>query len=63
MLKKYFMPTKNRKVLQAYQERGKITLKIFRNDYMKAFDLPEAVAEISTEQAADLILAIREETR
>ena len=60
MLKKHFIHTRNHKVLQVYQERGKITLKIFKNDYMKAFDVPEAVAEITAEQAADIIQALRE---
>ena len=60
MLKKYFVHTRNHKTLQIYQERGKITLKIFKNDYMKAFDVPEAVAEITTLQAADIIQALRE---
>ena len=60
MLKKYFTHTRNHKVLQVYQERGKITLKIFSNDYMKAFKKPEAVAEITAEQMADIIQALRE---
>lgn len=60
MLKKYFVQTRNHKVLQVYQERGKITLKIFSDDYMKAFEKPETVAEITAEQAADIIQALRE---
>lgn len=60
MLKKYFTHTRNHKTLQVYQERGKITLKIFSSDYTKAFEKPEAVAEITAEQAADIIQALRE---
>lgn len=60
MLKKYFTHTRNHKVLQAYQERGKITLKIFSSDCEKAFEKPEAVAVITAEQMADIIQALRE---
>ena len=60
MLKKYFVQTRNHKVLQVYQERGKITLKIFSSDYEKAFEKPEAVAVITAEQMADIIQALRE---
>lgn len=59
MIKQFATKTLNRQILQVHEDGGKIVMKIFRNSYDKAFDIPQAVAEISTTTAADLIQAIR----
>lgn len=60
MVKVFAAKTLNRRILEVREDGGKIILKIFRNSYDKAFDVPEAVAEIPTNTAADLIQAIRD---
>lgn len=59
MLKVFSTKTLNRQILQVHEDGGKIILKVYQNTYEKAFDIPQAVAEISTSTAADLIQAIR----